>query len=112
MVHTPKVIGPWLISLSLAHYLELVPLIALKIGHFININLISINREKPSAAQIPTAQIEAEEVAETAQGLSEEIVAKLDAKNTQLTQSRKKLLSQRKEKLAGVDKLHNYSLRF
>ena len=74
--------------------------------------MISINREKPSAAQIPTAQIEAEEVAETAQGLSEEIVAKLDAKNTQLTQSRKKLLSQRKEKLAGVDKLHNYSLRF
>jgi len=64
---------------------------------------------KPSAAQIPSAQIEAEEVAETAQGLSEEIVAKLDAKNTQLTQSRKKLLSQRKEKLAGVDKLHNYS---
>ena len=74
--------------------------------------MISIIREKPSAAQIPTAQIEAEEVAETAQGLSEEIVAKLDAKNTQLTQSRKKLLSQRKEKLAGVDKLHNYSLRF
>jgi len=62
---------------------------------------------KPSATQIPTAQITPSQ--EVISGLNEDIIQKLDEKNTALSQTRKSVLSDRKKTLAGVEKLHNYS---
>ena len=87
---------------------------------------------KPSAVQQPTATIEAtEEVVQgktlhfqirmtigkthptlhqfTCLGLADEIIATIEAKSTELTKSRKGMLSERKKALNGVEKLHNYT---
>jgi len=62
---------------------------------------------KPSAVAQPTATIEATE--EVVQGLADEIIATIEAKSTELTKSRKGMLSERKKALNGVEKLHNYT---
>jgi len=62
---------------------------------------------KPSAVQQPTATIEATE--EVVQGLADEIIATIESKSTELTKSRKGMLSERKKALNGVEKLHNYT---
>ena len=62
---------------------------------------------KPSAAAVPQATIEADE--DIVAGLSDQIIAEIEDKSKELTKSRKGLLSDRKNGLNGVEKLHNYT---
>ena len=41
--------------------------------------------------------------------MADEIIATIEAKSTELTKSRKGMLSERKKALNGVEKLHNYT---
>jgi len=62
---------------------------------------------KPSAAQLPQAPVEISE--EIVPGLMDETIHLIEEKSTELTKSRKGILSERKKALCGVDKLHNYT---
>ena len=41
--------------------------------------------------------------------MADEIIAEIESKSTELTKSRKGMLSERKKALCGVEKLHNYT---
>ena len=61
------------------------------------------------SAQVPHEADPVEADGDMVEGLSEEVIAKIDQENAALTKGRKELVSKRKAALSGVEKLHNYT---
>jgi len=61
------------------------------------------------AAQVPHEVDHVEVDSEVVESLSDEVKAKIEEQNAVLTKGRKELVTKRKAKLCGVEKLHNYT---